>query len=85
MGLRGSGWGWVRSVATAAAVCTCLGMCAQTTEGAPADPGVSLAKLIATGRDAAALEQIKGLQGSGGKIAGLDRLEGDADFDVGRL
>ena len=48
-------------------------------------PAVALAKLIATGRDAAALEQIKALQASGTKVAGLDRLAGDAYFDLNEL
>lgn len=75
---------WMAPVAAAASFGFVVA-CAQTVEGSPADPGVGLAKMIATGRDAAALEGIKGLRASGTKVVGLDRLEGDAYFDLGQL
>ena len=42
------------------------------------DPLALIAKMVATGREDAALEQIKALRGAGANLAGLDRLEGDA-------
>lgn len=86
MGLFGGGRGWRRPVATAAMVFACAWLHAQTAgDGGPGDPGVALAKLISTGRDGAALEQIRGLRASGKTVVGLDRLEGDAYFDLGQL
>lgn len=53
---------------------------------APAQDIVAeIGKLVATGREDAALERIKALRASGGKVAGLDRLEGDALYDLDRL
>lgn len=45
----------------------------------------STAKLVATGQDEAALEQIKALRAGGSKDPVLDRLEGNALYDLNRL
>lgn len=61
---------------------------AQTAEGAPAaaaEPVAAVRKLVATGHDDAALEQVKRLRASDAKTPGLDRVEGDALYDLNRL
>ena len=51
----------------------------------PSDPATTLTKLVASGRDNVALEQIKELRTAGRRIPGLDRIEGDAFYDLNRL
>lgn len=82
---------WMRSglqvaVAVLAGSIACEGVLgAQAPVGPGGDELAGVAKLVATGRDQAALDQIKDLRASGTKAAGLDRLEGDALYDLGRL
>ena len=45
----------------------------------------ALAKLVAAGRDDAALEEIRTMRSSGAGTPGLDRVEGDALYDLNRL
>lgn len=42
-------------------------------------------KLVVAGKDQAALEEIKALRASGSRLPGLDRVEGNADYDLNRL
>ena len=51
------------------------------------DPVAAVAKLVATGREEAALAQAKTLRaaGAGATPAGLDRVEGEALYDLNRL
>ena len=62
----------------------CVRWCPGQTAGvgAAGDPLAAVAKLVATGREEAALEQIKALRGSGANPPGMDRLEGDALYDL---
>ncbi len=50
-----------------------------------ADALAGVKKLVATGRDDAALQQLKSLRAEQPKAPGLDRLEGDAFYDLNRM
>ncbi len=64
--------------------CVLLGTAAVAVGQLPAgaDPVAAIAKLVATGREDAALAEVKALRASGAKPAGLDRVEGDALYDL---
>ncbi len=56
---------------------------AATVAGAPTV--AAIAKLVSTGREDGALAQIEALRAAEPKTPGLDRLEGDALYDLNRL
>lgn len=80
---------FVRVAAVIAVPLWSVGLCGQTAPAAAAPvaaPDVaSVQKLVVTGRDEAALQQIAVIRASGSAPPGLDRLEGTALYDLNRL
>ncbi len=81
---------WFQKICLAGGACAAvLGGSELRAQAVPEAPHAaslaSASKLVATGHDLAALDQVKALRAAAANLPGLDRVEGDAFYDLNRL